>query len=152
VAWEELAKPFWLKLVEQIKNRFEYVIWRSLLRAPPVKELANLIHFLSNQQQTETDLPESVEDRVSRLIDCLRSSRCLPVLDNGDNCAVVAGYYREGYEGYGDFKTGGESLHQSCLVLTSRENPRKWHHWKAKHYKFALVPTEWYEAVRAGNL
>jgi len=46
------------KLVEQ-KNRFEYVIWRSLLRAPPVKELlANLIQFLSNQQQTETDLPK----------------------------------------------------------------------------------------------
>jgi len=26
-------------------------------------------------------------------------------------------------------------------VLTSRENQRKWHHWKAKLYKFA--PSDW---------
>jgi len=39
------------KLVEQLKNRFEYVILALLLRALPVKELlANLIQFLSNQQ------------------------------------------------------------------------------------------------------
>ena len=36
------------KLAEQIKDRFEYVIWRSLGTAPPLKDiLANFIQFLS---------------------------------------------------------------------------------------------------------
>lgn len=39
------------KFVEQTKENFEYVQWRSLLQALPVHEiLANLIHFLSNGQ------------------------------------------------------------------------------------------------------
>jgi len=65
-------------------------------------------------------------------------------------CAVaVALVLSRGYEGYGELQTVGESLHQSCLVLTSRENPRKWHHWK-KHYK-SLVPTGM-EAVRRAEI
>jgi hypothetical protein len=37
-----------------------------------------------------------------------------------------AGCYREGYEGYGKlFRRLGEERHQSCIVLTSREQPKE---------------------------
>ncbi len=117
-----------VKLAQQIQERFEIVIWRSLRNAPPIKELlANLIQFLSNQQ--ETDLPETVDGRILRLLDYLRSSRCLLVLDNVEavlRSGGCAGYYREGYEEYGELlRQLGETPHQSCLVLTSREKPKE---------------------------
>lgn len=118
-----------IKLAERIKDNFEYIIWRSLREAPPVKAiLGNLIQFLSDEQETEASLPESVGERVSRLIDYLRASRCLLILDNMESIlrgGTRAGLYREGYEGYGDLlKRLGESVHQSCLLLTSREKPK----------------------------
>ena len=117
------------KLATHIQDRFEYVVWRSLQDAPPVKALlAHLIQFLSNEQETEADLPENVGDRVSRLIDYLRESRCLLILDNAESIlrsGCRAGQYRQAYEGYGELlKRVGEVTHQSCLVLTSREKPK----------------------------
>lgn len=109
-----------VKLTEQIQGEFEYVIWRSLRHAPPLEAiLGNLISFLSNQHETQVDL--------SRLVNYLRSSRCLVLLDEVD--AILrpgnpVGYYREGYEEYGEFlRRVATEHHQSCLVLTSRENP-----------------------------
>lgn len=124
-----------LRCAQQIQNKFDYVIWRSLSDAPSVEEtLASLLQSLSNQ---ETSLPD-VGGRISQLIDYLRSSRCLLVLDGAETilqsgdmkreCASPhnAGYYREGYEGYGELlRRVGETLHQSCLVLTSREKPKE---------------------------
>ncbi|GAB4199905.1 MAG: hypothetical protein Fur006_51000 [Coleofasciculaceae cyanobacterium] len=137
-----------VKLAQQIQDRFECVIWRSLRNAPPLTELlANLIQFLSSDR--ETDLPETVGGRISRLLDYLRSSRCLLILDNVETIlsssdslpfkfsrevrnsypsgyASRAGYYREGYEEYGELlRQVGETPHQSCLVLTSREKPKE---------------------------
>ncbi|MBD1898136.1 NB-ARC domain-containing protein [Coleofasciculus sp. FACHB-129] len=117
-----------IRSAELIKDKFDYVIWRSLHHAPPIQDiLATVLKFLSNN--SETNLPDTVNARISRLIDCLRSSRCLLVLDNAE--AILqsgdrAGCYRQGYEGYGElFRRVGETLHQSCLVLTSREKPRE---------------------------
>ncbi len=117
-----------VKLAEQIQDRFEYVIWRSLRNAPTINEiLAQLIQFLSDQQ--EINLPETLEGKLTRLMECLRSSRCLLILDNAESIlrgGESAGYYRQGYEGYGELlRLVGETHHQSCLVLTSREQPRE---------------------------
>ncbi len=114
-----------VKLAQQIQEQFEYVIWRSLRNATPVKEtLTNLLKFLSNQQ--ETNLLD-IDAQVSRLIEYLRSSRCLLVLDNAESILEsgdYAGRYREGYEGYGQLiRRVAETSHQSCLVITSREKP-----------------------------
>ncbi|BAZ19410.1 WD-40 repeat-containing protein (plasmid) [Kalymmatonema gypsitolerans NIES-4073] len=124
-----------VKLAEQIQEQFEYVIWRSLRNAPPLKELlTELILFLSDQQ--ETNLSETVDAQVSRLIHYLRSSRCLLVLDNVDAIlgssgasqspyGAQAGEYREGYEGYGELlRRVGSERHSSCIVLTTREKPK----------------------------
>ncbi|MBW4640571.1 MAG: NACHT domain-containing protein [Gloeocapsa sp. UFS-A4-WI-NPMV-4B04] len=114
-----------VKLAQQVQGEFKYVIWRSLRNAPPVQEtLTNLIKFLSNQQ--ETNLLD-IDAQVSRLVEFLRSSRCLLVLDNAESILKSGDYtgcYREGYEGYGQLiRRVAETSHQSCLVLTSREKP-----------------------------
>ncbi|HEY9665632.1 MAG TPA: NB-ARC domain-containing protein [Coleofasciculaceae cyanobacterium] len=116
-----------VKLAEQIQDEFEYIVWRSLRNAPALQELlADVIRFLSNQQ--ETDLPETIDGKISRLLEHLRTSRCLLILDNAESILSSdgrAGAYREGYEGYGQlFNCIGETRHQSCLVLTTREKPR----------------------------
>lgn len=125
-----------VKLAEQIKDKFEYVIWRSLHNAPTIDSLlTSLIQFISNQQ--ETDLPEDISSKLLRLLNYLQKHRCLIVLDNVEtvlsgadtleglyNCQV--GQYREGYEEYGEiFKRIGEIRHHSCLVLTSREKSKE---------------------------
>ncbi|MFE1746363.1 NB-ARC domain-containing protein [Coleofasciculus sp. H7-2] len=117
-----------IRSAELIKDKFDYVIWRSLHHAPPIQDiLATLLKFLSDD--SETNLPDTVNARISQLINWLRSSRCLIVLDNAE--AILqsgdrAGCYRQGYEGYGELlRRVGETLHQSCLVLTSREKPRE---------------------------
>lgn len=125
-----------LKLAERISDQFEYIIWRSLRKAPPLTQLlATLVQFLSNQQQTEQ--PTTVAAQIQILMDYLRTHRCLLILDDVE--AILrsgneplpdgdtrAGYYREGYEGYGElFQRIGEECHQSCLVLCSREQPKE---------------------------
>lgn len=70
-----------VKLAERIQKHFEFVIWRSLRNASPVQEiLTTLIKFLSNEQ--ETNLLESIDSKISRLLHYLRSSRCLLILSN----------------------------------------------------------------------
>ncbi|MBW4565304.1 MAG: NACHT domain-containing protein [Mojavia pulchra JT2-VF2] len=119
-----------VKLAQQIQDNFEYVIWRSLREAPPDKTIiANLIQILSDEQETEGNLPESLSDRVSRLLYYLQNYRCLLILDNAESIlrsGSRAGLYREGYEGHGELlRRIGEATHQSCLVLTSREKPKE---------------------------
>lgn len=117
-----------VKFAERTQGEFKYLIWRSLRSKPSIdRELARMIFFLSDRQKTEKDLPDVVGDRISYLIDYLRASRCLLILDNLD--AVLwgdtwAGKYQPGYEGYGDLLDRiGSTRHQSCLLVTSRWKP-----------------------------
>jgi WD40 repeat protein/transcriptional regulator with XRE-family HTH domain len=117
------------KLADQIYQQFDYVIWRSLREAPPLDEiLVRLIQFLSDQQETEINLPSRLGERIIRLLHYLREHRCLLVLDNLESIlqAESTGQFRDGYEGYGELiRRIGEAEHQSCLLLTSRECPRE---------------------------
>jgi WD40 repeat protein/DNA-binding CsgD family transcriptional regulator len=125
-----------VKLAQEVQENFDYLVWRTLRNAPPIQEmLGNLIRFLSDEQ--ETNLPETVNDRVTLLINYLRKRRCLIVLDNAETILQTgmsvassqearAGYYQEGYEGYGQLlRRVGEEPHKSCLVITSREKPKE---------------------------
>lgn len=83
-----------VKLAQQIQGDFKYVIWRSLRESPPLEKiLTDLIKFLSNQQ--EITLPETVGEKIMRLIHHLRSSRCLVVLDNAES--ILQSGIRAGY-------------------------------------------------------
>ncbi|WP_026735542.1 NB-ARC domain-containing protein [Fischerella sp. PCC 9605] len=119
-----------VKLGEKIQEQFEYIIWRSLHNAPSLESLlASLIQFIS--QQKESELPESVSEKIYRLLNYLQKHRCLIILDNGETILTSSelgrtGNYRSGYEGYGELlQRIGEFRHQSCLVLTSREKPKE---------------------------
>ncbi|MBW4537671.1 MAG: NACHT domain-containing protein [Myxacorys chilensis ATA2-1-KO14] len=117
-----------VKLATALQDQFEQVIWRSLRDAPPIENiLADVIQFLSRQQETE--LPETVDGKIGRLMHYLRSSRCLLILDNAESIlgsGEQTGQYPIGYEAYGAlFRRISETVHQSCLVITSREKPRE---------------------------
>ena len=113
-----------VKLAQEIQEEFDFVIWRSLRDAMPIDEyLTTLIKFFSQQQDTE--LPDNTGGKISRLIELLKRSRCLMILDNFETILQVgkqAGTYRDGYQMYGELlKRVGEIPHQSCLIVTSRE-------------------------------
>ena len=111
-------------VAEQLQNEFDYFIWRSLRYSPSVENLlAQLIRFFSHGQVT--DLPKDFGCAVSQLIEYLRSHRCLVILDEVETIlrpGQLTGSYQEGYEGYAElFTRVGKERHQSCLMLTSRE-------------------------------
>ncbi|MFM7408098.1 MAG: NB-ARC domain-containing protein [Cuspidothrix sp.] len=116
------------KLAQKICPQFDYIIWRSLRETPKIEDiLTDIIKFIFQQQ--EIVLPDTLGGKITRLIHYLKIAKCLLILDNvesimqGDN---YVGEYLTGYEGYGDlFARIGESFHQSCLVITSREKPKE---------------------------
>ena len=109
-----------VKIAQQVQNQFEYVIWRSLRNAPTLEILlGELISFLSEGKESQGE--------VKLLLECLRSSRSLVILDNVETILLsgeCAGQYRQGYENYGQLlRLIGETAHSSCLILTSQEKP-----------------------------
>ena len=109
-----------VKLAEQIQSQFEFVIWRSLRNAPSLKELLeDIVQFLSLQKDTQAT--------PKRLLHWLKANRCLLIFDNLETLLQPghrAGIYQPGYENYGDLlRLLGETNHQSCVLLTSREKP-----------------------------
>ena len=115
-------------------DRFSQIVWRSLLNAPPLKELLpELIETLTVDSATRLDrfqlelMPETVADQIELLLAVCQTYRCLIVLDNAESilqAGAQVGQYRNGYADYGDLFTSlAQTDHQSCLLLTSREKP-----------------------------
>ncbi|PSB54190.1 NB-ARC domain-containing protein, partial [Chamaesiphon polymorphus] len=119
-----------VKLVERLhKNGYEHIIWRSLRNAPPLTNvLADLLQFFRDRQQQSDRGAKGVSAQIAELIQYLRQSRCVVVLDNAESILQGkerAGIYRAGYEEYGELlRQVGEIRHQSCVILTSREKPK----------------------------
>ena len=116
------------KLAQHLKSDFEFLIWRSLRNAPFVTDIiTELVQFLSNQE--EVNLPDSLDGKMLRLLYYLRNSRCLLILDNVESILqgeARVGKYQPRHQEFGQlFKIIGETSHQSCLVLTSRELPQE---------------------------
>lgn len=113
------------RLAQSLVSSFERVYWRTLHTARPVTEwLAGAIAFLGDQP---LGLPASESEGINALLHALRATRCLLVLDNFETLLEPGdgqGAYRAGMDGYGRLlEAAGETAHQSCLVLTSREAP-----------------------------
>ena len=117
-----------IKLAKQIQPHFQYLIWRSLAPATLLSELVlDLLKSLT--QGAETHLPSALEEQISLLINILKKSKCLLILDNTETLlksGVLVGQYQAGYENYRTFfQRIGECHHQSCLLLTTREQPQE---------------------------
>jgi transcriptional regulator with XRE-family HTH domain len=118
------------RLAHDLVPEFAAVHWRSLRNAPAVEDwLAGAISALS---ATQASPPEGLEARLGLLLELLRARRVLLVLDNLETVlepGVPDVRYREGYEGYGEvLRRLGESAHQGCLLVTSREQPLREDH------------------------
>lgn len=116
-----------VKLAKGIQDQFDYVIWRSLVNAPKLEKiLSEWIKFISDSK--EVDLADSIDAQLLELLKYLQEKRCLLILDNvetilrgGNNL----GDYKEGYRDFGLlFNSIGTAPHESCLLITSRENPK----------------------------
>lgn len=107
--------------------RFQHILWFSLVNAPPLEELLeSWVHKLSDYQITV--LPEGREQRLALVVELLRRARCLLVLDNLESILDSgrrAGHFLPGYEEYEQLlQRIAQTRHHSCLLLTSREQPR----------------------------
>ena len=114
-------------LARQIASHFEVVIFQSLGEAPPFTELLDhLIRRITTQQIIP---PPQSTDKLTLLIDLLRETRCLLILDNLETlmqAGTTRAQYRPGYEDYSTlFQQLGATAHQGCLILTSRERPNE---------------------------
>ena len=108
-----------VKLAQHLEVEFDCVIWRSLRNAPPLEALLiQIVPLISEQQETRPEL--------EHLLHYLRASKCLLILDNLEAILqpMELGQFRSGYEDYGELlRLVGETAHQSCLIITSREKP-----------------------------
>ncbi len=117
-----------VSLMHQVAPHFEVVIWRSLRDAPSCEALLDECLQVLASQPLGLLLP-SLERRLSLLMEHLRDRRALMVLDNLETLLEEGegtGRMRPGYEGYAQLlHRVGETAHQSCLLLTSREKASK---------------------------
>jgi DNA replication protein DnaC len=116
-----------VKLVQQIKNEFEYVIWCSIDASHTLDEFEHkLIQFFS--QSEKLDSSPTNQKRLP-LIKYLQNHRCLVVLDDVHNlfCSgELAGKYKPDYEEYRSlFKQIEKLSHQSCFLLIGWEQLRE---------------------------
>ena len=112
--------------MHQVAERFEVVLFRPMRDVPAFEVwLADCLQVLSPQPLAS--LPQSQQERLGLLLERLRKQRVLLVLDNLEALlqeGESGGHYRPGLEGYGHMlRRIGETAHQSCLLLTSREKP-----------------------------
>ena len=116
-----------VKLVQEIQENFDVVIWQSLDTAPALNELLiNLLQFLLDESASQ--LPINLNEQLSELMKVLRSQRCLIILDDFQtlfNSGQLAGNYRPNFENYRLFiKKISQLNHQSCIILNSWELPK----------------------------
>lgn len=116
-----------VRLAQQLQNRFEVVVWRSLSAAPSLSQLlASLLEIVGEDAD---DIPETADDRLLQFLESLRSRRCLLVLDGLEvllDSQQLAGKYRSGYQDYANFfQKVAQFPHKSCILITSCEKSRE---------------------------
>jgi hypothetical protein len=118
------------QLVQQIKDEFDFVIWRSLGTSPHLPILQTSIIQCFSRGGAPVPAPENgATTGELPLLNYLKKYRCLLILDDVqmvNSSGQLAGNYQPGYEDYGTlFRQVGELFHNSCLVLLSSETPRE---------------------------
>jgi hypothetical protein len=119
-----------LKLVKQVQQKFDLIIWRSLKDKSSLKELLiELLRVVTDQSLPNDSPKSSINSYIRQLVKHLRSHKYLIVLDDleiimlsGELCGS---YCPECQQYYHFIKYLGETLHQSCLLLVTREKPKE---------------------------
>src|SRR5713101_1345444 len=115
-----------VRAMQQLAGHFAVVLFRSLRDAPDCSALLDGCLSVLSPEPLGV-VPQSLERRLSLLLEKLRSRRVLLLLDNLEVLLEegnVLGRLRPGFEAYGHLlRWVAETPHQSCLLLTSREKP-----------------------------
>ncbi len=116
-----------VQLVQQIKDEFDCIIWRTIDASHTLDEFQHELIQLFSQSEN-LDSPATKPKRLP-LIKYLQKYRCLIILDDIHNlfCSgEVAGKYKPEYEEYRSlFKQIEKLSHQSCFLLIGWEQPRE---------------------------
>lgn len=113
------------QVIHQVQDQFQKVIWCSLRNAPTFTETcANIVN---TDEQTTSQWPTHIDAQIDILMHYFRQHRCLLVLDNFETILQprqMGGSYRPNHQAYGQLlRHMMDSPHQSCVLLTSREQP-----------------------------
>ena len=112
--------------MRQMASHFQVVLFRSLRNAPDCATLLEECLSVLAPQLLDTRTAD-LEQRISQLLEQMRTQRVLLVLDNLESLLLkgdMRGSLRSGYEGYSRLlQRVAETGHQSCVLLTSREKP-----------------------------
>lgn len=133
----------WLatKLAEQVQHEFKSIVWRSF---PPIAQSHSpipLSDFLDDlirhfAPQSNPTIPEPIGAKMQQLMDILRQIPCFLVLDNVESILPAhtpqtpprngsTEQHPADDETYSELlQQLGQGRHQSCVVLTSRVEPR----------------------------
>lgn len=98
-----------LALVDRIQSKFDCLIWKSLHSAPSLNSL--LDSLLNNFEQ---NVVHNIQQGTAQLIHHLQQRRCLLILDGLD----------ADLSNYNQFIQKISRSHQSCILITSREQPK----------------------------
>lgn len=113
------------QVMHQVQDRFQKVIWRSLRNAPTFTE--TFAKVLNTDEQETSKWPPHIDAQIELLMHYFRQHRCLLVLDNFETIlqpGQMGGCYRPKHQAYGQLlRYMMDSPHQSCVLLTSREQP-----------------------------
>jgi WD40 repeat protein len=114
-------------VVEQLQSEFEVVLWRSLSHGPTLEMvLTDCLRRLTlhgppdpNSDGAGEGLAVDSIMLIDRFFQQIRDRRCLIILDNFESVLTTPS------ECYSQFLHRiGETRHQSCILITSREMPQ----------------------------
>lgn len=113
-----------LKLLDNIKENFEFVIYKSLKSLPSLTQLITETIY-PNDQLIQDNSPH----QLSQFKKAIEKYSYLMIIDDV-NCIFskhqVSGKYQQGYEEYGNlFKLLSTTKHRSCLIINSSEEIRE---------------------------
>ncbi|BDM77181.1 NB-ARC domain-containing protein [Acaryochloris marina] len=113
------------QVMHQVQGHFQKVIWCSLRNAPTFNEtFANIVN---TDEQEALQWPTYIDAQIEILMRYFCQHRCLLVLDNFETIlqpGQMGGSYRPNHQAYGQLlRHLMDSPNQSCVLLTSREQP-----------------------------
>jgi NB-ARC domain len=124
-----------VKLANKLTAHFDYIVWRSLEQAPdPLVLGADILQVLVGSAAVAALTPAVI---IGTLLQQLQEKRCLLIFDNVDailQAGEQVGQCLPGYEAYAElFELIAMINHQSCLLITAREQPQGLDQWGGEY-------------------
>ncbi|MEL6458067.1 MAG: NB-ARC domain-containing protein [Cyanobacteria bacterium J06621_15] len=111
-----------IKLTNLLKNRFDFVIWKSLRQAPTLKELLiSVLKQFPTNSLNKSYLHVSLCSLIDLFLNKLQSHRCLLIFDGFETVMNNQNFGKTAYADF--FNILLESNHQSNVIITSRIKP-----------------------------